>query len=47
MEGHGFESVDEFRGRVSQSTAPDPSQFERANYINILDSYSFSPGAMI
>ncbi len=44
MEEHGFETVEEFRGRVSQSAIPDPSEFERANYVNILDSYSFAPG---
>ncbi len=44
MEQQGFESVGEFRGRLSQSAIPDPSEFERANYINILDSYSFAPG---
>ncbi len=44
MEEHSFESVVEFRGRVSQIAIPDPSEFERANYINILDSYSFAPG---
>lgn len=44
MEEHSFESVEEFRGRVSQVAIPDPSEFERANYINILDSYSFAPG---
>jgi dihydroorotate dehydrogenase (fumarate) len=44
MEEHGFESVDELRGRVSQIAVPDPSELERANYIGILDSYSFAPG---
>ncbi len=44
MEEHGFESVEEFRGRVSQIAVPDPSELERANYIGILDSYSFAPG---
>jgi len=44
MEEHGFESVEEFRGRVSQAAVPDPSELERANYIGILDSYSFAPG---
>ncbi len=44
MEEHGFESIEDFRGRVSQSTVPNPSELERANYIGILDSYSFAPG---
>jgi len=44
MEDHGFEHVDEFRGRMSQIAVPDPAEFERTNYINVLDSYSFAPG---
>jgi dihydroorotate dehydrogenase (fumarate) len=47
MEEQGFESIDEFRGRVSALSVPDPAEFERANYVNILDSYSFSPGVMV
>ena len=46
MEDKGFESVDEFRGRVSQLSVPDPTEFERANYVRILDSYSFGPGVL-
>ncbi len=44
MEQQGFESVDEFRGRVSQYAVTDTSAFERVNYMRILDSYSFRPG---
>ncbi|MBK1644822.1 dihydroorotate dehydrogenase [Thiocapsa imhoffii] len=47
MEEQGFETVDEFRGRVSAISVPNPAEFERANYVNILDSYSFSPGVMV
>lgn len=47
MDEQGFESVDEFRGRVSALSVPNPAELERANYINILDSYSFSPGVMV
>lgn len=47
MEEQGFESVDELRGRVSALSVPNPAEFERANYVNILDSYSFSPGVMV
>jgi len=47
MEGQGFESVGEFRGRVSALAVPNPAEFERANYVNILDGYSFSPGVMV
>lgn len=44
MEQQNFESIDEFRGRVSQYTIVDTSAFERINYLRILDSYSFRPG---
>jgi len=47
MEGHGFESVDDFRGRVSALAVPNPAELERANYVNILDSYSSAPGVMV
>jgi len=47
MEEHGFESVDDFRGRVSALAVPNPSELERANYVSILDSYSFAPGVMV
>jgi dihydroorotate dehydrogenase (fumarate) len=47
METQGFESVEEFRGRVSALSVPNPAELERANYVNILDSYSFSPGVMV
>jgi dihydroorotate dehydrogenase (fumarate) len=44
MEEQGFESVEDFRGRVSQSAVGDPSEFERVNYVHILDSFSLGPG---
>jgi dihydroorotate dehydrogenase (fumarate) len=47
MEEQGFEALDDFRGRVSALSVPNPGEFERANYVNILDSYSFSPGVMV
>lgn len=47
MDEHGFESVEEFRGRVSALSVPNPTELARANYVNILDSYSFSPGVRV
>lgn len=44
MEEQNFESIDDFRGRVSQSAVVDTSAFERVNYIQVLDSYSFKSG---
>jgi dihydroorotate dehydrogenase (fumarate) len=36
MEWHQCASLDEMRGRVSLINSPDPSSFERANYIRTL-----------
>jgi dihydroorotate dehydrogenase (fumarate) len=47
MQDQGFESVAELRGRVSALAVPNPAEFERANYVNVLDGYSFSPGVMV
>lgn len=44
MEEKGFESIEEFRGRLSQISVADPTEFERVNYVHILDSFSFGPG---
>jgi dihydroorotate dehydrogenase (fumarate) len=44
MEEQGFESIEAFRGRVSQISVADPSAFERVNYVNILDSFTVNPG---
>ncbi len=44
MGEQGFESLDEVRGRLSQIGVADPSEFERVNYVHILDSYHMAPG---
>jgi dihydroorotate dehydrogenase (fumarate) len=44
MEEKGFENIEEVRGRVSQIGVADPSEFERVNYVHILDSFSLGPG---
>jgi len=36
---HGHPSVDSIRGRLSQRKVSNPSAFERANYIQVLNSY--------
>ncbi len=46
MDAQGFESIDEFRGRLSYLACPDLGELVRTSYIRILDSYSFSPGVM-
>jgi dihydroorotate dehydrogenase (fumarate) len=47
MEEQSFESIADVRGRVSALAVPEPAEFERANYVNIIDSYSFSPGVLV
>jgi dihydroorotate dehydrogenase (fumarate) len=44
MEEKGFEALEDVRGRVSQISVADPSEFERSNYVHILDSFRMSPG---
>lgn len=39
MEGHGYSSVEEMVGSMSQKSVPDPAAFERANYTKTLNSY--------
>jgi dihydroorotate dehydrogenase len=42
MDRHGYETVDQLRGRLSQRSVPDPAAFERANYIKTLASHPAS-----
>ncbi|MCU7906828.1 MAG: dihydroorotate dehydrogenase-like protein [Candidatus Thiodiazotropha sp. (ex Epidulcina cf. delphinae)] len=44
MEEKEFEAIEEVRGRLSQINVADPSEFERVNYVHILDSFSLKPG---
>lgn len=37
---HGYDSVQQLRGSLSQRTCPNPDSFERANYMKALISYS-------
>jgi dihydroorotate dehydrogenase (fumarate) len=48
MEEHGFDSVREMQGKMSQRTCPDPEAFERAHYIRSLQSLSrLKPGEIV
>jgi dihydroorotate dehydrogenase (fumarate) len=40
MESHGLAKIDDVRGRLSLANTPDPSAFERANYIRTLSSWN-------
>ena len=39
MDRHHYETVEQFRGRASQRSIPDPAAFERASYIKTLASH--------
>jgi len=39
MQARDFRSVAEMRGVMSQSNVADPTRYERANYIKILQGY--------
>lgn len=39
MERHEYKSISQMKGSISQQKVADPSAFERANYIKILQSY--------
>ncbi|PPK74606.1 hypothetical protein B0F87_10880 [Methylobacter tundripaludum] len=41
-----YDSVNQLKGNVSQQHAIDPGAYERANYVRVLDSYSF-PAAVL
>jgi dihydroorotate dehydrogenase (fumarate) len=39
MERRGYESVGQMKGSMSQAKVADPTAFERANYIKVLENY--------
>ena len=43
---HEYESISQLKGSVSQQHAIDPSAYERANYVQILDNYSYPAGVL-
>lgn len=44
LELHEYDSVRQLKGRVSQQHALEPSAYERANYVEVLDTYTSAPG---
>jgi dihydroorotate dehydrogenase (fumarate) len=44
MEEHEYESVRQMRGSMSRRSVPNPSAFDRANYLRVLSSYTLNPG---
>ena len=47
MEAQGFETLADFRGRMSALAVPNPAEFERGNYVQVLDSFKSATGVMI
>jgi dihydroorotate dehydrogenase (fumarate) len=43
MEEHEYESIRQMRGSMSRRSVPNPSAFDRANYIRVLSSYALNP----
>ncbi|MDD4916138.1 MAG: dihydroorotate dehydrogenase-like protein [Methylococcales bacterium] len=46
LDEHEYESISQLKGSVSQQHAIDPSAYERANYVQVLDSYSSPAGVL-
>ena len=46
LDEHDYESISQLKGSVSQQHAIDPSAYERANYVQVLDSYSSPAGVL-
>lgn len=42
MEEHDYQSVQQMRGSMSRSSVPNPSAFDRANYLRVLSSYTLN-----
>ncbi len=46
LEEHEYESVQQLKGSLSQQHAINPDEFERANYIDVLESYKSPDGVL-
>jgi dihydroorotate dehydrogenase (fumarate) len=40
MDEHEYESIEQMYGSMSQKSVPDPAAFERANYMQVIKSYT-------
>lgn len=43
MEDHEYESIQQMRGSMSRRCVPNPTAFDRANYMRVLSSYTLNP----
>src|SRR5262249_26931418 len=46
LEEHEYDSVRQMCGSMSRRSLPDPSAFERGNYMLVLSSYTFRSGSL-
>lgn len=46
LEEHEYKSIQQLKGSISQQHAIDPAAYERANYVEVLDSFTPPPGVM-
>jgi len=46
LEEHQYDSVRQMCGSMSRRSVPDPSAFERGNYMRVLSSYAFGSGRL-
>ena len=44
LDEHEYSSVQQLKGSISQQHAADPAAYNRANYVNVLDSFKPPPG---
>ncbi|HUC53533.1 MAG TPA: dihydroorotate dehydrogenase-like protein [Candidatus Cybelea sp.] len=44
LDEHEYDSVQQMCGSMSRRSAPDPTAFERGNYMRVLSSYTFRSG---
>jgi dihydroorotate dehydrogenase (fumarate) len=47
LEDHEYESVEQIKGIVSQKNCPDPTVFERSQYMRALSTYPKSPSSTL
>ncbi len=47
MDEHGYESVVQMQGSMSQKNVADPAAFERANYMKVLQSWQPDPAGQL
>jgi dihydroorotate dehydrogenase (fumarate) len=46
LQSREYDSIEQLKGSVSQKNAIDPSAYERANYVQVLDNYSGAAGVL-